>query len=75
MLRRRLEDAALSALATAERVQQRVMTEENKEKVRSMMEKIGNAVEELVDEGKGTTTVVHGVQVSSAPGTTSRHAF
>lgn len=55
MLRRRLEDAAWTALATAERVQQRVMTEENKEKVRSMMEKIGNAVEELVDEGIGTS--------------------
>ncbi|KAJ8611847.1 hypothetical protein CTAYLR_005783 [Chrysophaeum taylorii] len=50
VLRSKLEQAKSSALATAERVQQKVLTEENKEKVRLMMERIGNAVEELVEE-------------------------
>lgn len=50
LLRGKLEEAKAQAYATAERVQQRVLTEENKEKVRMIMEKIGTAVEELVEE-------------------------
>jgi len=49
-LREKYEVAKAQALATASRVQEKYLTEENKEKVWQMVEKIGTVVEELVEE-------------------------
>lgn len=48
-LRERLDVAKREALATAERVQQAVLTEENKEKLERLVRKVGDMVDELVE--------------------------
>lgn len=49
-LKERFDVAKREALATAERVQQAVLTEENKEKLERLVKKVGDIVDELVED-------------------------